>query len=91
MVLLDGGQRLEIATVLNSDAGNYECRASSREGEVWGSAELLVPEENVVTQVVVPVTVVLGLLLVALAACLVWKSRQGQVRGETSVGRSLGC
>ncbi|KAF0290708.1 Vascular endothelial growth factor receptor 1 [Amphibalanus amphitrite] len=76
--LLSGGQRLVIGTVLSSDAGNYECRAANRQGTVWGSAELLVPDEDTVTRVVVPVVVLLSLMLVALIACLAWKCRQQQ-------------
>ena len=85
--LLSDGQRLVIGTVLNSDAGSYECRAANRAGTVWGSAELLVPEEDTVTRVVAPVVVLLGLLLIGLIACLVWKNRQQQVRGTGGEGR----
>ena len=94
------GQRLVITAAISDDAGTYQCLAENRVGAVLGSATVDVPGGGANVGLIAGITSFMLLLLIALAACLVWKTKQqkvglggeaeGEGRGEVDVWREEG-
>ncbi|XP_043233883.1 vascular endothelial growth factor receptor 1-like isoform X2 [Amphibalanus amphitrite] len=72
----EDGQRLLITAAISDDAGTYQCRAQNRVGAVTGSATVDVPGGGANVGLIAGITGFMLLLLIALAACLVWKTKQ---------------
>ena len=72
-------QRLIITAAISDDAGTYQCVAENRVGAVLGSATVDVPGGGANIGLIAGITGFMLLLLIALAACLVWKTKQQKV------------